>query len=50
MKLQGKAAIVTGSNRGIGRAVARALTAEGASCVLCARDEQKLASVCTGNQ
>jgi NAD(P)-dependent dehydrogenase (short-subunit alcohol dehydrogenase family) len=45
MKLQGKAAIVTGSNRGIGRAVALALTAEGASCVLCARDEPKLASV-----
>ena len=45
MKLQGKAAVVTGSNRGIGRAVARALTAEGASCVLCARDENKLASV-----
>ncbi len=45
MTLQGKAAIVTGSNRGIGRAVARALAAEGASCVLCARDEHKLASV-----
>ncbi len=43
MTLQGKAAIVTGSNRGIGRAVARALAAEGASCVLCARDEHKLA-------
>ena len=45
MTLQGKAAIVTGSNRGIGRAIARALAAEGASCVLCARDEHKLASV-----
>ena len=45
MKLHGKTAIVTGSNRGIGRAIARALAAEGASCVLCARDEQKLASV-----
>ena len=45
MKLQGKTAIVTGSNRGIGRAIARALAAEGAACVLCARDPQKLASV-----
>jgi len=45
LTLQGKTAIVTGSNRGIGRAVARALASEGASCVLCARDEQKLASV-----
>lgn len=45
MKFHGKTAIVTGSNRGIGRAIARALAAEGASCVLCARDEQRLASV-----
>jgi 3-oxoacyl-[acyl-carrier protein] reductase len=45
VKLHGKTAIVTGSNRGIGRAIARALAAEGAACVLCARDEQKLASV-----
>jgi NAD(P)-dependent dehydrogenase (short-subunit alcohol dehydrogenase family) len=45
MSLQGRTAIVTGSNRGIGRAIARALAAKGASCVLCARDQQKLASV-----
>ncbi len=45
MNLDGKTAIITGSNRGIGRAIARALAGEGASCVLCARDEQKLASV-----
>ena len=45
MSLQGKAAIVTGASRGIGRAIARALAKEGASCVLCARDEQRLASV-----
>jgi NAD(P)-dependent dehydrogenase (short-subunit alcohol dehydrogenase family) len=45
MRLQGKTAIVTGSNRGIGRAIAIALAAEGASCVLSARDPKKLASV-----
>jgi 3-oxoacyl-[acyl-carrier protein] reductase len=45
MTLHSKTAIITGSNRGIGRAIARALAGEGASCVLCARDEQKLASV-----
>lgn len=44
MTLQGKTAIVTGSNRGIGQAIARVLAAEGASCVLCARDREKLAS------
>jgi len=43
--LQHKTAIITGANRGIGRAIAIALAGEGASCVLCARDEQKLASV-----
>ena len=45
MSLQGKAAIVTGASRGIGRAIARGLGKEGALCVLCARDEQRLASV-----
>ncbi len=45
MTLQGKTAIVTGANRGIGRAIARALGGEGASCVLCARDQQRLTSV-----
>jgi NAD(P)-dependent dehydrogenase (short-subunit alcohol dehydrogenase family) len=45
MKFHGKTAIVTGGNRGIGRAIALALAAEGASCVLCARDEHRLASV-----
>jgi NAD(P)-dependent dehydrogenase (short-subunit alcohol dehydrogenase family) len=45
MSLQGKAAIVTGASRGIGRAIVRALASEGASCVLCARNEERLASV-----
>ena len=45
MTLQHKTAIITGANRGIGRAIAIALASQGASCVLCARDEGKLASV-----
>lgn len=35
--LEGKAAIVTGSTRGIGRAIARALAAQGAKVLVCGR-------------
>ena len=40
--LAGKVAVVTGSSRGIGLGIAKALAAEGADVVLCARDEERL--------
>jgi len=41
--LKGKAAIVTGASRGIGRAIALGLAGEGCDVALCARDQEKLA-------
>src|SRR5215471_10895056 len=40
--LRGKAALVTGGSKGIGRAVARALASEGAQVLICARDPAAL--------
>jgi 3-oxoacyl-[acyl-carrier protein] reductase len=43
MTLEGRIALVTGASRGIGRAIAAELAARGATVVLGARDESKLA-------
>jgi 3-oxoacyl-[acyl-carrier protein] reductase len=42
LELAGKACLVTGASRGIGLATARALCAEGAHVLLCARDDGPL--------
>jgi 3-oxoacyl-[acyl-carrier protein] reductase len=40
--LEGRAAVVTGANQGLGLAIAEAYVAAGASVLLCARDEARL--------
>ncbi len=42
--LKGKVAVVAGASRGLGRAVAEGLAAEGCDLALCARGEDKLAA------
>jgi 3-oxoacyl-[acyl-carrier protein] reductase len=44
--LKGKVALLSASSRGLGRAVAEELAAEGASLVLCARGEEQLNATC----
>ena len=40
--LEGKAAIVTGASRGIGRSIAMGLADEGCNLTICARGEEAL--------
>lgn len=42
LQIAGKVALVTASSRGLGRAVAEELAAEGAAVVICARGEEQL--------
>ena len=43
MKLDGKVALVTGSSRGIGNAIARELSNEGASVILTYKNNESMA-------
>ncbi|HEX3594358.1 MAG TPA: SDR family NAD(P)-dependent oxidoreductase [Polyangiaceae bacterium] len=48
MKIEGKAALITGASRGLGAALARRLARRGAKVVLVARDERELEQVANG--
>src|SRR5437763_4486275 len=45
MKLEDRTAVITGASKGLGRAMALALAAEGARIALVSRDREKLTAV-----
>jgi 3-oxoacyl-[acyl-carrier protein] reductase len=45
LKIEGKVAVVTAASRGLGRAAAEALAAEGVNLAICSRNEEKIADV-----
>ncbi|TBL78305.1 SDR family oxidoreductase [Paenibacillus thalictri] len=45
LKLQGKTAVVTASSKGLGRAIAEQLAAEGANLLLCSRELSRIQAV-----
>ncbi|MCP5047862.1 MAG: SDR family oxidoreductase [bacterium] len=45
LKIAGKVAVVAASSTGLGRAVAKALAAEGANLAICSRSEEKISEV-----
>ena len=47
LQLRGKKAIVSGASRGIGRAIAERLAAEGADVAICARGADQVAAAVT---
>jgi 3-oxoacyl-[acyl-carrier protein] reductase len=44
--LKGKVALVAAASQGLGRAVAEELASEGASLVICARNQDRLDEAC----
>ncbi|MFA4870870.1 MAG: SDR family oxidoreductase [Pedobacter sp.] len=46
MKLEGKTAVITGASRGLGKEIATQFIKEGASVILCAKDQKTLSQTC----